>query len=72
MKKGSKKVRKCVYINANLLKRARKILNACSDSNAIELALKPIAERKTDEEMWEETRKFVRSLNSKNFKPLFS
>lgn len=72
MRTKRKKVRKCITINPVLLKKVRKILNASSDNEAIEMALKPIADRKTDEEIWRETKKFIRHLQDQNFKPLFS
>ncbi len=72
MKRKSKKVRKNIMIDPALVKRARKILGAPSDSQAIELVLKSIADRKTNEEVWEATKKFIKSMHGKKFKPLFT
>ena len=72
MKEKSKRVRKNIMINPNLVNRTRKILNAPSDSQAIELALQSIADRKTNEELWKATEKFIKSVRDPNFKPLFS
>lgn len=70
--KKSKRIRKNIMVNPYLIKRARKILNAPSDSQAIEAVLKSVADRKTNEEVWEATRKFIESAHDPNFKPLFS
>ncbi len=59
-------------VNPDLIKRAKKIFNASSDSQAIEMSLKSIADRKTNEEMWKATEEFIKSMQGKNFKPLFS
>ncbi|MBI3591495.1 MAG: hypothetical protein HY094_09000 [Candidatus Melainabacteria bacterium] len=72
MKNKSTKVRKNIIVDPFLVKRARKILNASSDSQAIEICLKSLTDRKTNEEVWEATKKFIRNAYNPNFKPLFS
>lgn len=72
MKNKSAKVRKNIMVDPELVKRAKKILNAPSDSLAIELCLKSITDRKTNEEVWKATEEFIKSMQGKNFKPLFS
>lgn len=59
-------------VNPGLIKRARNILNAASDSQAIEMLLKSLNNRKTNEEAWKATEEFIKSMQGKNFKPLFS
>ena len=59
-------------VNPDLVKHARKILNAPSDSQAIEMLLKSLSDRKTNEEAWKATEEFIKSMQGKNFKPLFS
>ena len=59
-------------VNPDLVKRAKKILNASNDSQAIEMLLKSVANRKTNEEVWEATKKFIEAAHDPNFKPLFS
>lgn len=72
MKKPGKKVRKNIMVNLDLIKRARKILNASNDSQAIEILLKSLNDRKTNEEAWKATEEFINSMQGRNFKPLFS
>ena len=72
MKQKPKKVRKNIMINPDLVKRAKKILGASNDSQDIEMLLKSVADRKTNEEIWEATKKFIKSAHDPNFKPLFS
>ena len=72
MKNKSAKVRKNIIVDPKLVTRARKILNASSDSQAIEMCLKSIADRKTNQEVWEATKRFIRNAYNPNFKPLFS
>lgn len=72
MKNKSRKIRKNIIVDPELVKRAKKILNAPSDSLAIELCLKSIADRKTNEEVWKATEEFIKSMQGKSFKPLFS
>ena len=72
MKEKSKKVRKNIMVNPDLVKRVKKILGASNDSQAIEMLLKSVADRKTNEEVWEATKKFIRNAHDPNFKPLFS
>lgn len=71
MKRPGKKIRKNIMVNPLLVKRARKILSASSDSQAIEMALDEIAQRKTNEEAWEATREFIKKLAGSKVKPLF-
>lgn len=71
MKQKSKKVRKNIMVNPNLVKRARKILNAPSDSQAIETALEEIAQRKTEDEIQSATYKFLRHFSRDKIKPIF-
>ena len=59
-------------VNLDLVKRAKKILGASNDSQAIEMLLKSVADRKTNEEIWEATKKFIKRAYDPNFKPLFS
>lgn len=60
-------------VNLNLVKRARKVFNASSDSQAIEMALEQTtADRKTNEELWKATIDFVKHLKRDKIKPLFS
>ena len=72
MKQKSKKVRKNIMVDPGLVKRAKKILGASNDSQAIEMLLKSVADRKTNEEVWEATKKFIEAAHDPNFKPLFS
>ena len=72
MKQGTKKVRKNIMVNPDLIKRAKKILGASNDSQAIEMLLKSVADRKTNEEVWKATEEFIKSMQGKRFKPLFS
>lgn len=72
MKPQNKKVRKNIMVNLDLVKRVKKVFNASSDSQAIELALEKAAERKTDEELWKATIDFVKHLKRDKIKPLFS
>lgn len=72
MKEKGKKIRKNIMVNPYLIKRARNVLNAASDSQAIEMLLKSVADKKTNEEVWNETRKLIKQLHNPNFKPLFS
>ena len=72
MERKSKRIRKNIMVNPDLVKRARNILGAPNDSQAIELCLESIADRKTNEEMWDETKKLIKRLHNPNFKPLFS
>ena len=59
-------------VTLDLVKRAKKILGASNDSQAIEMLLKSVADRKTNEEVWEATEEFIKSMQGKKFKPLFS
>ena len=59
-------------VNLDLVKRARKIFNASSDSQAIELSLKQAGQKKTDEELWEATRNIVKLMAKHKIKPLFN
>ena len=72
MSQQKKKTRKNITVNLDLMKRAKKILGASNDSQAIEMLLKSVADRKTNEEVWEATKKFIKSAHDSNFKPLFS
>ena len=72
MKQQNKKVRKNIMVNLDLMKRAKKILGASNDSQTIDMLLKSVADRKTNEEVWEATKKFIKSAHDPNFKPLFS
>lgn len=72
MKEKGKKIRKNIMVNPDLVKHARSIFNASSDSQAIELCLKSLADRKTEEEVRKATEKFIKSMYGKSFKPLFS
>ena len=72
MKQKGKRIRKNIMVDPSLIKRARKILGAPSNSQGIEMVLKSVADRKTNEEVWEATEKFIKSMQGKNFKPLFS
>ena len=59
-------------VNPDLVKRARKVFNSSSDSQAIETALEEVGQRKTDEELWKATIDFVKHLKKDKIKPLFS
>ena len=72
MKQKPKKVRKNIMVNLDLVKRAKKVFNASSDSQAIEFALEQAGQRKTDEELWKATIDFVEHLKKDKIKPLFS
>ena len=72
MKQKSKKVRKNIMVNLDLIKRAKEVLGAANDSQAIEILLKSVADRKTNEEVWEATKKFIQNAHDPNFRPLFS
>ena len=72
MSQQKKKTRKNITVNLDLMKRAKKILGASNDSQAIEMLLKSVADRKTNEEVWKATEEFIKSMQGKKFKPLFS
>ncbi len=72
MKQRGKKIRKNIMVNPDLVKRARSVFNASSDSQAIELALEQSSQRKTNEELWKATIDFVKHLKRHRIKPLFS
>ena len=72
MNKKSKKIRKNIMVNPDLVKRARNVFKASSDSQAIEMALEQTAQRKTDDELWQATIEFVKHLKRDKIKPLFS
>ena len=72
MKKKPQRIRKNIMVNLDLMKRAKKILGASNDSQSLEMLLKSVADRKTNEEVWEATKKFIKSAHDPNFKPLFS
>ena len=59
-------------VNLDLVKRAKKLFNASSDSQAIELALEQAGQRKTDEELWKATQDIVKLMAKHKIKPLFS
>lgn len=71
--KQNKRIRKNIMVNPDLVKRAKKVFGASSDSQAIEEALNTSLEgRKTDDELWEATIEFVKHLKRDKIKPLFS
>ncbi len=72
MKKKLQRTRKNIMVNLALVKRAKKILGASNDNEDIEMLLKSVADRKTNEEVWEATKKFIQNAHDPNFKPLFS
>ena len=72
MSQQNKKTRKNIMVTLDLMKRAKKILGASNDSQAIDMLLQSVADRKTNEEMWDETKKLIKRLHDPNFKPLFS
>lgn len=72
MKQKSKRVRKNIMINLDLVKRARKVFNASSDSQAVELALEQAGERKTDDEVRSATYEFLKHFSKAKIKPLFN
>ena len=59
-------------VNPDLVKRARNIFKASSDSQAIEKSLEMATDRKTDDELWEATIKFIEHMKRDKIKPLFS
>lgn len=59
-------------VNLDLVKRARKVFNAPSDSRAIEMALEEAGQRKTDDELWAATQKIVKLMVEHKIKPVFS
>ena len=59
-------------VNPDLMKRAKKVLSAENDSQAIEILLKSVADRKPNEEVWKATKKFIQNAHDPNFSPLFS
>ena len=59
-------------VNLDLVKRARNVFKASSDSQAIEMALEQAAQRKTDDELWKATKDIVRMLTKYKIKPLFN
>ena len=70
MKQQNKKTRKNIMVNLDLVKRAKKVFNASSDSQAIEMALKQAGQKKTDEELWEATQNIVKLMAKHKIKPL--
>lgn len=72
MKKPGKKVRKNIMVNLDLVKRAKKIFGASSDSQAIEKSLETATDRKTDDELWEATIELVKDMKKYKIRPLFS
>lgn len=73
MKQNSKRIRKNIMVNPDLVERARNIFGASNDSQAIEMALNSsVVDRKTEEEVWKATIKFIEHLRKDKIKPLFS
>ena len=72
MKQKGKKIRKNIMVDPIKLKRAKNILKAASDSKAIDMALDPFINRKTEDELWEATIEFVKHLRRDKIKPIFS
>lgn len=71
--KKSKRIRKNIMVDPNLMIRARKILNAPNDSQAIEQALNTsTAGRKTEEELRQATIDLTKHMRRYKIKPLFS
>jgi len=59
-------------VDPNLVKRAKNILNADSDSQAIEMCLKSLADRKTEKEVRKATEIFIKNAHDPDFSPFFS
>ena len=59
-------------VNLDLVKRVKKVFDASSDSQAIELALEEAGQKKTDEELWEATRNIVKLMVKHKIRPLFN
>ena len=58
-------------VNPDLVKRARNVFKASSDSQAIEMALEQTTQRKTDDELKLATYEFLNHLSRDKIKPLF-
>ena len=72
MKKKGKKIRKSELIGRELEERVNKIFGKPNNNKATETLLKSIADKKTGEEVRKATERFLKSLQGKDFKPLFS
>lgn len=72
MKQKGKRIRKNIMVTPGLIKRARNILNAASDSQAIEKSLEIATDRKTDDELWKATIDFVKHLKRDKIRPVFN
>ncbi len=72
MKSKSKKIRKNIMIKPDLLKEAKNILNADSDSQAIEMALTELTQQRSDDDLWKATAELVNHMKEHKIKPLFS
>lgn len=71
MKKKRKKIRKSELIGHELEKRANKLFGKL-DNKPTKTLLKPVVRGKTEEEFKKITERFIKSMQGKNFKPLFS